>query len=49
MLLSASRLVSEVEWPLSLAILSIEREIADKLEYDTIIDEFASVDKNRCH
>ena len=31
----------------ALAILSIEREIAEKQDYDTIIDEFASADKNR--
>ena len=29
------------------AILSIEREIAEELDYDSVIDQFASSDKNR--
>ena len=48
---SISRLVSKVEWQKTalspLATLSKEREIAEKLEYDTIINEFAFADKNR--
>ena len=32
----------------ALAILSIEREIAEELDYDYVIDQFASSDKNRC-
>ena len=31
----------------ALAILSIEREIAEELDYDSVIDQFASSDKNR--
>ena len=31
----------------SLAVLSIEREIAQKIDHDDVIDEFASSDKNR--
>ena len=31
-----------------LATLAIEKEVAQQLDYDKIIDEFASIDKNRC-
>ena len=31
----------------ALAILSIEREMAEELDYDSVIDQFASSDKNR--
>ena len=30
-----------------LATLAIEKEVAQQLEYDKVIDEFASLDKNR--
>ena len=30
-----------------LATLAIEKEVAQQLDYDKIIDEFASLDKNR--
>ena len=33
----------------SLAVLSIEREIAQKIDHDDVIDEFASSDKNRLY
>ena len=31
-----------------LSDLAIEKEVAQQLDYDKIIDEFASLDKNRC-
>ena len=31
----------------ALAILSIKREIAEELDYDSVIDQFALSDKNR--